>query len=286
MSDKLRNTSAAALNTSSALRPWIERGFFADIAAIVRQRGLAWQLYLAEIAESHRSAGLGILAPFASVALYSAVLGSIMALVFGQPVVEFIPFFAVSFPLWQAVSSFVVEAAYGNEKSARYLSFPNISAYIVHLVSIYSFLISTALKFISAIIVIIVVNPGVLAATNWLGTLAGILFVSLVLFTWALPIAHIFDRIRLLRAFLPQLLLAGYLITPILWQPDRVATQSWIYELNPVFHLVQLVREPVLAGVFPIASLAVCLGVAIVGLLASIALFQANRRLVVYGWIA
>src|SRR5690242_14517079 len=102
---------------TSAESIWVSRSFSRDTLALFQQRDLAWKLYLAEIAEIRRSSGLGLIGPFVSVLVHVVVLGSVMALVFGEPIDVFLPFFAVSFPIWQALSTFVSEAAHANEKT-------------------------------------------------------------------------------------------------------------------------------------------------------------------------
>ncbi len=138
---------------------WVERDFFSDIRVLVSQRRLAWQIYLADIAENKRNSGLGLVAPFISVLIHVLLLGSVMGLVFHEPLVTFIPFFAVSFSIWQGVSIFVSDVSYSNEKAGRYLSFPNVSGYISNLVATYDFAIALILKIIASVIIIIFINP-------------------------------------------------------------------------------------------------------------------------------
>jgi lipopolysaccharide transport system permease protein len=265
---------------------WVSRGFWVDALALFQQRGLAWQLYLAETAEIRRSSGLGLIAPFVSVLVHVIILGSVMALVFGEPVNNFLPFFAVSFPIWQAFSNSVTDAAYSNEKTHRYLDFPRVSGSIVHLVSGLSFVVTLLLRAAAALLVIGAINPHVLTQANYLGAIAGILLLGATLMAWAVPVAYLFDRFRLLRSFLSQMLLAVYIITPVLWQPDRLKSHRWIIDWNPAFYLMELARKPVLEGGLPWLSLAVSLGLILTGILMSWLLFAANRRLVIYQWMA
>ncbi|WP_143145594.1 ABC transporter permease [Devosia enhydra] len=265
---------------------WIERTLWSDLAVLYRQRKLAWSLYSAEVAEMRRTSGLGLFAPFVSVIVYTIVLGSVMALVFGERIDVFIPFFAISFPIWQAISSVVSEAAYANEKSARLLSFPNLAVSLVHLVSAYGLVINLVLKLAAASLVVAIISPAILLNANYLGAAIGVLLTSVAVIAWAVPLSFIFDRVRLLRGLLPQMLMAIYLITPILWQPERLSAHSLVYELNPVYHLVEAIRAPLLTGSIPLGSIAACAGTAFVGLLASALTFSRNRRQIIYGWIA
>lgn len=265
---------------------WVERSFTRDVAAMLKQRRLAWSLYLADVAEHRRSSGLGLFAPFISVLVHVALLGTVMALVFNEPVATFIPFFAVSFSIWQAVSTFISQAAHSNEKVGRYLSFPTVSGYIVHLVTCYELVVSLVLKVAASLLVVLFVNPSVLVTANYPGFMFGVVMVCVLMLAWALPFAFIFDRFRLLRGFLPQFLFAIYLITPILWDPSRIQSHRWVVDFNPVFHVIEAVRAPLLDTPWPLTSYGVTLGLIALGTLLSAALYPANRELVIYRWVA
>lgn len=254
--------------------------------SLVRQGRLAWPLYVADLAQTKRNTGLGFFSPLVSVILYSLILGSVMALVFAEPIRWFIPFFAVSYPLWQAISTSVVEAAHANEKASGFLSFPGISASIVYLVSALNFLVTTVLRLIAAALVILVIDPHILVTASYGKMSFGLVLVSAVLLSWGITLSYLFDRLRILRGYLPQILMAAYLLTPILWPPSRLANHPWIYQLNPLYHLIEVIRAPALSGTIPLGSAAICLGLILIGTLTSMLAFSANRRLIVHGWVA
>lgn len=265
---------------------WVERDFASDVRVLLSQRKLAWQLYLADIAESKRNSGLGLLAPFVSVIIHVLLLGSVMGLVFNEPLTEFIPFFAISFSIWQGISIFVSDISYANDRTVRYLSFPNVSGFISSLISTYEFATALALKICGSLVIVLFVNPAIVLDINLPAFGAGLLILTLVLISWSLPLAYLFDRVRILRGFLPQILFAIYLVTPILWAPDRLTSHRWLIELNPVYHLVELARAPFMSGTFSIASAAIGIALIALGIAMSYLLFPANRSLVVYRWVA
>jgi lipopolysaccharide transport system permease protein len=264
---------------------WVERTFSRDVRAVFRQRSLAWQLYLADVAEQRRDAGLGLVAPFLSILVNVALLGGVMSLVFREPISTFIPFFAISLSLWQSVSTFTANAAQANDKTARYISFPEVSGYIIHLVMCYEFMTSLALKIAASLLIVALLNFGILTRVNLAGFVVGLVLLCSALMSWSLPTAYFFDRFRLLRGFLPQLLFAVYLITPILWDPARIQAHRWVVDFNPVFHMIEAARAPLLSGSWPLMSYLVVIGLILLGTATSWALFQPNRDLVVYRWI-
>ncbi|MDR3298786.1 MAG: ABC transporter permease [Candidatus Accumulibacter sp.] len=265
---------------------WADRGFLADLRLVPEQFPLIWKLYHARVAEVRRGSGLGLLAPFISIFVHTALLGFVMSKVFGEPVERFIPFFAVSMSLWQSVSIAISESAVTNERSAQYLAFPHVSSYMIHCVNALDMLMALFSKILAALLIVAVVNPGVLWRANYAGVVLGMLMIVAVMFAWALPIAWMFDRWRILRAFLPQMLFAVYLVTPILWPPDRIQTHRWMIDCNPVFQLIEVGRAPLLDGGWPLTSLAVAAALCALGLLVSANVFRHNRALIVFQWVA
>lgn len=265
---------------------WVERGFLADLHALKTQFRLAFQLYMSRIAELRRSSGLGLIAPFLSILVHVSLLGSVMSLVFQEKIEEFIPFFSISICIWQAISTSISESANSNEKTAQYISFPHISGYIIHLINTFELFTSLALKTLAGLIVIALVNVSILGQANYVGFLFGILLVAFVMFSWALPISYIFDKYRVLRGFLPQIIFAIYLVTPILWDPSRLDSHRWLVDLNPVFHVIEVARAPLLSGRLPPLSILVVLGLSVLGLFLSGLFYKKNRDLVIYRWIA
>jgi ABC-type polysaccharide/polyol phosphate export permease len=269
-----------------AVRRWVERGFIEDLFSLREQSHLALQLYLVRVAELRRNSGLGLVAPFISVLVHVALLGSVMSLVFQEPIQKFIPFFAISFCTWQTISISVSESAFINERAAQYLSFPRISGFIVHYVNALELLVAMALKIVAAMIIIACIDRRILEHASYIGVLLGIVLIAISMFVWSLPISHIFDRYRFLRNFLAQLLFAVYILTPVMWLPGRLSSHRWVVEINPVFHLIEVVRAPLLNGAIPVFSIFVTVALIVCGLLLSAALFERNRELVVYRWIA
>ena len=58
-----------------------------------------------------------------------------------------------------------------------------------------------------------------------------------------------FRDIPRILASLAQIL---FLVTPIIWTPDLLGPQSYLAQANPFFHLIEIVRAPLL-GVVPSA---------------------------------
>lgn len=265
---------------------WVERNYLTDISVLFYQHRLGWKLYISRVSDLKRTSGLGLLAPFISIFVHVCLLGTVMSLVFNEPTKQFIPFFSISICIWQVISTFISESSISNEKSAQFLNFPHISGHMNSLINIYELVVSMFLKVLAALLIVLIVDHNVLLGCSYLGFFLGLLLVAIVMFSWALPMSYIFDRYRVLRGFLPQMLFVIYLITPILWDPSRLAGHMWVAEFNPVYHIVELVRSPLLSGSIPKYSILVSLAVSFLGFVVSTVVYERNKMLVVFRWIA
>lgn len=265
---------------------WIERGLIEDLFLAVRQRRVARMLYMAEIAESRRATGLGLLGPFLSTALHMVVLGMVMSIVFAQPLREFIPYFGLSFAIWQTLSAAIGRMANASERAVRFLAFPRLSSLIIYMVDAYDYVLGLAARLLSTLVVIAIVNHEILVSANFPAFALGMLLASVVVIIWS-PIATVvFNNFRILRGFLPQILLLIFLITPVFYSADRFSEHRWVADFNPVYHLIEVVRAPVIDGNWPVVSLAVCIGLVLGGLVLLRIVHRRQRLAMVYGWIA
>jgi lipopolysaccharide transport system permease protein len=72
-------------------------------------------------------------------------------------------------------------------------------------------------------------------------------------------------------------------VTPVFWQVDQLkGNRAIIAHANPIYHLVDIVRQPLL-GVMPSATnYLVCVALALAGWLAAFHLFAAKRHRLAY----
>ena len=171
-------------------------------------------------------------------------LGIIYSKIFNVDVPNFMPYLSVGLLIWGFVNSILSEAGtlfIGVESYIKQVRLP-FSVYIFRF--IWCRLIIFAHNFLVylAVIVYFNINPGLTAFIAVLGlfflTLNGIL-VSLYL-------GMISARFR----DIPQIVASGtqivFFLTPIMWKPEFLGSSSLVIRLNPFFHLIEIVRGPLL----------------------------------------
>ena len=211
---------------------------------------------------------IALTTPFLSVLIQVGFLGLVYSALFGADLENYIPYLAVSLALWHSLSVFVTNAVGYNDIANRHLNFTTLSPYTIHL----SGLIETALlllaKMLAACLVVMAIEQSVPALTNLLMTVLGMIVLALFMFFLGILVAYLFDCFRFLRALLPQLLFLAFLITPVIWQKEQLQKIAWVVEFNPLAHVLEIVRAPLLGGTLPWTSLGIVL--AMTGLMAAL----------------
>jgi len=117
-------------------------------------------------------------------------------------------------------------------------------------------------------------------------TAVGLFVLMIFTFFAGILASWVFDRFRFLRALLPQLLFLAFLITPVIWQKEQLGDSHWVADLNPLSHLLEIVRAPLLESSFPWGSQAVVIAVTAVMAVFGIAVHRVNREMILYRWVA
>jgi ABC-type polysaccharide/polyol phosphate export permease len=108
------------------------------------------------------------------------------------------------------------------------------------------------------------------------------LLLLLINLTWvALTLAILGTRYRDIPPIVATATQILLFATPIMWPASTLGEATWIAEINPLYHLIELVRAPLLGNAPSMLSWAVAIGVAVAGTAVSLLLLtRASRRLV------
>ncbi|MDH3579563.1 MAG: ABC transporter permease [Hyphomicrobiales bacterium] len=262
------------------------QSFFPAIARAVSQWRLAWLFAAANLTEARRVNKIALTTPFLSVLLQVGFLGLVYGALFGADIKHYIPYLAVSLALWHSISVFVTNAVGYNDIANRHLNFTTLSPYTIHLSGLIETILLLLAKMLAACLVVIAIEQGVPAWTNLLMTVIGMIVLALFMFFLGILVAYVFDWFRFLRALLPQLLFLAFLITPVIWQKEQLQRIAWLADFNPLAHVLEIVRAPLLGESLPWTSLGIV--IAMTGLMAvlGILVHRANRTLVLFRWVA
>lgn len=245
-----------------------------------------WPLWMRlgwnDILQRYRRSMLGPFWLTASMAIMVIALGILYAELFNTPIHDFLPYLCVGLLVWNLISSFLIEGGTlftGAESYIKQIRLP-YSVYVYR--SIWSKLIIFAHNFVIyfGVLIYFEIWPGATA----LLAIPGLLLVLINGAAANLWIGMVSARFR----DVPQLINSGvqivFFITPIMWKPELLRTRVYIAEWNPFYHLVEIVRAPLLGSLPSTTNYVAVLLITAVNLIIVGAFFARFRSRISY-WV-
>lgn len=210
------------------------------------------------------------------------VLGVLYSQLLNQDIKTYLPYLGVGLVLWQYLSTSILEGAnglIGAESLIKQIRMP-VTIHICRIVwrNFCIMLHSLPVVFLFSMVLgnrlgaeILMIIPGMfllLLTGVWTGVLFGILCL----------------RYRDILPIVTSLIQVAFFFTPIMWTPDLLKDRGWIADYNPLYHLIQLVRAPLLGESISPISWVWAIGLVVVGFSLAQALLKAKRHKLTY-WL-
>jgi lipopolysaccharide transport system permease protein len=235
-----------------------------------------------DILQRYRRSTLGPFWLTLSMAIMVIALGVLYAELFNTPIHDFLPFLCVGLLVWNFISSFLIEGGtlfIGAESHIKQIRLP-YSVYVYR--SSWSKLIIFAHNFI--------IYLGVLAYFEiWPGAVALLAVPGLLLLLLNGALASLFvgmlsARFRDVPQVINSFVQIIFFITPIMWKPELLQTRTYFTDFNPFFHLLEIVRAPLLGAVPATANYLVVLLITLINVVIVGAFFTRFRARISY-WV-
>ena len=226
-----------------------------------------------------------ILGPFwitLSMGVFILLLGVIYSRLFHTNIATYIPFLAAGIPLWGFISQTTNESCLAFQEGGRIMKQIKLpySIYILRVVwRNFIILLHTIVIFIPVAIVFRV--------TPNFATLLFVpaLFLVCVNVTWlATVLAILSTRYRDMLPIVGTSVQIMMFATPIMWPVASLGPDTYIAQVNPAYHLLDLVRAPLLGTAPELLSWLVVGGLGIVGSAFATALLVNKSRRIVF-WV-
>src|SRR5262249_35612064 len=232
---------------------------------------LKWRLWgrlgWLEVRRRYRRTVIGPFWSTISLAAYVIAVGSVGAGLWNQNIQQYLPFLVSGMLVWMVISTIGTEScALFLSRSLPFLHFSfdySILAYAL----IWRNFITFLHNLIVYILVVVVLAPN-LVTPSLLLAIPGIVLV-LSIGTWFALLCGMFClRFRDTSQLITSIMQIAIFVTPIFWPADTlkgILPQLIFVELNPLYHIVDVVRAPLLGKVPAPASYAAVLGMVIFG---------------------
>src|SRR5882757_454722 len=281
----LRNSRTVALPEQ-----FIARGGNVDAMATAWSdmiAGLAsWRLWVRlgwnDILQRYRRSILGPFWLTASMAIMIVALGGLYAGLFNTPIEDFVPFLCVGLLVWNLISSFLTEGGSlftGSESYIKQIRLP-YSVYVYR--STWSKLVIFFHNFIIyfAVLLYFQIWPG----TVGLLAIPGLIVVVINGALASLSIGIISARFRDVPPLIGSIVQIVFFVTPIFWKPEMLKGRDYVTDINPFFHLLEIVRAPLLGSVPAAKSYFAVLLITLINIAITGAFFSRFRSRISY-WV-
>lgn len=238
---------------------------------------LGWQ----DIKQRYRRSIIGPFWLTISTGMLIGALGFLWSSLFKMTIQEYLPFFAIGFVTWTFISGQLSDCCLGFvqfEAIIKQVRLP-LPSFILRL------LWRNLIIFLHNFLIIVIVvsfgpgwHPGALTA------LVGVLLISAFCLSLGLIIAIVCTRYRDFPQIIQSFLQIIFFATPIIWQPDSIGDRGWIAQFNPLYHLIETIRAPLLGSEVALTSWHWSLGALAVSSVVAFLLFAKFRGRIAY-WL-
>jgi lipopolysaccharide transport system permease protein len=254
----------------------------ADIAGAIRLWPLWTQLGWNDILHRYRRSTLGPLWSTVNIAVTVVALGLVYSQILNLPVRQLMPYVCAGLIVWSFISSIMLDAGSlfsGSESYIKQVRLP-YSLYVCRFVFGKVMLFAHDLPIYIALLVYFQIWPGMVALYAIPGFVLLVINGALASLAVGMASARFRDIPRII-ASLAQVL---FLITPIIWTPDLLGSRSYLAQGNPFFHLIEIVRAPLLGELPSAHTVYVTLAISAINLVVTAFIFLRYRARIAY-WI-
>jgi ABC-type polysaccharide/polyol phosphate export permease len=259
------------------------RGFLADIDRDLLAGMRAWPLWAMlgwnDIRQRYRRSVLGPFWITISMAVFITLLGVIYSHIFNIGLKTYLPYLSLGYILWGFISQTTAESFVSFQESERIIRQIRLpySIYVFRVVWRNFIVFLHTIVIFVPVAIIYDVRPGMTA----LLAIPGLMLVCINQAWVTLSLAILCTRYRDVQQIVATGIQIMLFATPIIWPVSALGPAVIIANINPLHHLIEVVRAPMLGEVPPVLSWVAVVVCALVGWSVAILLLRrAARRLV------
>ncbi len=256
--------------------------FSAEVIAGFR----AWPVWMIlgwdDIRQRYRRSVIGPFWITLSMGIFILLLGVIYSRLFQTDVRIYIPFLSSGFIIWGFISQTTNESCMAFSEASRIIKQIKLPYSIYVLRVAWRNLIVLAHTIVIFIPVAIVFRVAPTSATFLV--VPGLFFVLINMIWAGTVLAVLSTRYRDITPIVATGVQIAMFCTPIMWPKTSLGDASIIAEINPLYHLIELVRAPLLGTAPELRSWLIAAGLAVVGCSLAVLLIVRKSRRVVF-WL-
>lgn len=239
---------------------------------------MAWQ----DVRQRYRRSTLGPFWITISTGILVSAMGPLYGKLFNQPIGPYFQHIVVSFVVWTFISSFVNESCTAFISGESIIKNVKLPLVIHPLRVLAKNLMMLGHNFLVVIVTLFFLPPERIDVT--LLAVIGLFLVVVNLFWIGLLLAIVCARFRDIPQIVGGIVQVAFFLTPIVWKADMLGENRHVADWNFLYHLIEVVRTPLL-GQFPsqLSWWVVSVG-AVMGTVAALVFFSRFRSRIAY-WL-
>ena len=258
--------------------------FKEDILPKAQNLDLSYILGLHDIKQRYKRSALGPLWLTISMTVMIAAMGFVFGTIFNTPLQDFFPYLAAGIILWGFISSVLSEGC---------MAFIESEAIIKQIpLPYFTFILRLMWRNLLILFHNIVILPFVLwvVGRNFhleaFLAVPGMMILMINLMWVTLILATLCARYRDMPQIVQSIILVTFYVTPVMWMRQTLPGDAGkiLIEWNPLFHLVEIVRAPLLGDLPSSLSWWVSILMALSGWIVAIQFYQRYKYKIAY-WV-
>lgn len=200
----------------------------------------------------------------------------------GQPLEFYLPYIAVGIVIWSLISTTLSEATTlfpGEGIILKQLPVP-ASLFVTRL--LYRNVLIFAHNMIIVIIIVMIYPQKLSVALLFIPIGFSVLLINL---WWiSMIISIIGTRYRDIPPIIQSVLQILFFLTPVLWRAEDLPNRAIFVVSNPFYHLIEIVRAPIIPGIIPWTSFYLCVLSGVAGSFLALYALRWSRTRLIY-WL-
>ncbi len=242
---------------------------------------LGWQ----DVRQAYRRSVVGPFWITGGMAIQIATMGVVFSLIFKSDIQNYLPFLATSVIIWGFMSSVISEGCLSYINGESIIKQLKIPLYVHVLRVVWKNVITLGHNLVILPLVFLIIWHGV----SWqlLLVLPGLVILIANLIWLATVLGSLSSRFRDLPPIITSLLTVAFYVTPVMWYPTLIGNNQLAHillGLNPFYHLLQIVRLPILGQSPTIENWMLSLVFALSGWVFTILFMKRVRNKIAY-WV-
>ncbi|MGJ8663561.1 MAG: ABC transporter permease [Marinicella sp.] len=241
--------------------------FIKDIIEGYKRRRLWKKLAVLELKSRYQGAFIGAFWIVLALMIKVGMLSLVYSMVLNKDIKEYVMFLALGVLTWNFISAIIITSGTVFRKAANFLQQMDLPHSVFVYQNVYRELVSLLMYQMFAIPLVIIIKGFGFVGWVWMWAVLGYVIIALNAFFVSMWMGWLSVRYRDVQSVLASIVMVVFLITPVLWPPPFEFADSLYFQLNPFYHLLELIRAPILHAQVPVLSLYVSVGLLLINIL-------------------